>query len=268
MQGSSVSRRRTALEAAAWDSANSETTHTQGSAWWRLQGSGCAACLARRQAEGASLQWFLMENYRELPTLRALVGERFCVRHVDTLLTGANPQLAVTLEYLARVEVETLGWFRDGLTKRRHRRLRWRPRESCGLPARALLGDTAGRCPPCDAGATAALVATCEVLDLLEDVAERSAYRECDGLCRPHAWMALRESSDALADWLAADLQRRLNVTGTELNRYFAHLRGNDPKYLKDKVWARGARLLWGEGAEEEHGAGLDGSVPAHGSAP
>lgn len=220
---------------------------------WRLRQPGCPACLARQELEASSLSWFFLENYREGPTLRALIGKRFCAAHVGMLLAAGELKLSVTLEFLAGVEAATIGQFRKELRRHRHdRRSRLFGRGGRRVPPRALRADEPDHCPSCEAGRTAATVATAEVLSLLDDPRGRSAYAESQGLCRPHAWLALGDASNHVADWLAQDLQRRLLAAQRELNRYFEYLQGADAGYPRSGTSARAARLLWGEEMQAE----------------
>jgi len=214
---------------------------------WRLRGPGCPACAARREAETNALAWFFLENYRERATLRALTRSRYCVRHLNALLANPEPKLSVTLEYLVREEIGIVRRFRDDL--RRKRMTPWR-RSNPGerrLPRHARPADEPSRCPLCESGATAATVAVEEVLSLLEVEEGRAAYAAGDGLCGPHAWVALRDTPAKTAGWLAADFERRLQNIGGELSRYFAYQRGKDQAYADSDTWVRATRLVWGE---------------------
>lgn len=220
---------------------------------WRVRGRGCPACAAQREAETYALGWFLLENYRELATLRALMSSRYCARHLTALVAKREPKLSVTLEFLVREEVGILRRFREEL--RRRRWVPWR-RSNAGerrLPRHARPADRPSRCPLCDSGSTAATVAVEEVLSLLETNEGRSAYAASDGLCGPHGWMALRDAPARIADCLAADLERRLRSIGVELDRYYAYQRGRDDAYAHSNTWVRALHLVWGDTAGNDH---------------
>jgi hypothetical protein len=119
------------------------------------------------------------------------------------LLASGDPHLGVTLEYLSRRQMQTLERFRNGLLGRGLMpwRGRWGRRPS--LPRDAQPVDRPERCQFCAAGRTAAIVAIADVVELLDHNQGRSEYRASDGLCCPHAWIALREATGVVGDWLA-----------------------------------------------------------------
>jgi hypothetical protein len=217
---------------------------------WRLEGTGCTACNARREAGASSVGWFLRENYHEAATLTALIHRRFCGPHLAMLLASRDPHLGVTLEFLARRQVATLEGFRQGL------RRRWRAPWSFAfqrgrrLPAEAQPVDRPDRCQFCAAGSAAAVVAVADVVELLHDGRGRSAYQASDGLCGPHAWIALREAPKEVSDWLAEDMQGRLRTAEAEIDSWYASLRGGASGDFRTQAWARAAHLLWGGVAE------------------
>lgn len=217
---------------------------------WRVEGPGCPACRARREAGASSVGWFLRENYHEAATLAALIHRRFCEPHLAMLLGGRDSHLGVTLEFLARRQVATLEVFRRRL------RRRWRApwsvafRRGRRLPAEAQPVDRPDRCQFCAAGSGAAVVAVADVVELLHDGRGRSAYRASDGLCGPHAWMALREAPKEVSDWLADDMQGRLRAAEAEINSWYASLRGGASGDPRTQAWAGAAHLLWGGVAE------------------
>jgi hypothetical protein len=238
-----------------------EPDQTSPMASWRLREPGCPACAARREAETNALAWFFLENYRERATLRALTNSCYCVRHLAALLARPEPKLSVTFEYLVREEIRLVRRFRDEL-----RRKRWAPlrRSKAGerrLPRHARPADEPCRCPLCESGATAATVAIEEVLSLLEAEEGRAAYAASDGLCGPHAWVALRDAPAESAGWLAADVERRLQSIGAELSRYFAYQRGEDQAYVDSDAWVRATRLVWGESAGSERELSRDAAT-------
>ncbi len=214
---------------------------------WRLQGPGCAACAAQREAETNALAWFLLENYRERATLNALAQSRYCVRHLTALLTQREPKLSVTLEFLVREEVTTVRGFRAALPRKRRTPWSGSTAGRRRLPRSARPADEPARCPLCEAGATAAAVAVEEVLILLGAEEGRSAYAVSDGFCGPHAWIALREVPAGSADWLAGDFEKRLERMLPALNRYVGYQRGTDRAYADTDTWVRAIRLVWGE---------------------
>ena len=129
------------------------------------------------------------------------------------------------------------------------------------LPRHARPADEPCRCPLCESGATAATVAIEEVLSLLEAEEGRAAYAASDGLCGPHAWVALRDAPAESAGWLAADVERRLQSIGAELSRYFAYQRGEDQAYVDSDAWVRATRLVWGESAGSERELSRDAAT-------
>ena len=214
---------------------------------WRLQGPGCAACAAQREAETSALAWFLLENYRERATLNALAQSRYCVRHLTALLTQREPKLSVTLEFLVREEVRTVRGFRAALPRKRRTPWSGSTAGQRRLPRSARPADEPARCPLCEAGATAAAVAVDEVLILLGAEEGRSAYAASDGFCGPHAWIALREVPAGSADWLAGDFEKRLERMLPALNRHVGYQRGTDRAYADTDTWVEAIRLVWGE---------------------
>jgi hypothetical protein len=216
---------------------------------WRIEAGGCPACNAASRAEVSSVGWFLRENYHQAETQKALVRRRFCRQHLAMLLASRDPHLGVTLEFLARRQAETLERFRDGLFRRRL--LLWRRWSGGrrGLPADAEPVDPADRCQFCAAGRTAATVAIADVIEILHDSREQSAYLASDGFCCPHGWNALREAPAPLSDWLAGDMQRRLRQAEAAIDSWYASRRGGEPQISADQAWARAAELLWGSRA-------------------
>ena len=213
---------------------------------WRVEAAGCPACNARRGAEASSVGWFLRENYHEAATLTALIHRRFCGPHLAMLLGSRDPHLGVTLEFLARRQVATLEAFRRGL------RRRWRAPWSLAfhrgrrLPADAQPVDRPDRCQFCAAGSVAAMVAVSDVVELLQDAGGRAAYQASDGLCGPHAWIALREAPQAVGDWLAEEMQGRLRAAEAEIDSWYASLRSGAPGDPRTHAWGGAAHLLWG----------------------
>ena len=82
------------------------------------------------------------------------------------------------------------------------------------------------------------------------------AYQTSDGLCDPHAWIALREAPKEVSDWLAEDMQGRLRAAEAEIDSWYASLRGGASGDPRTQAWARAAHLLWGgvAGARRGHG--------------
>ena len=222
---------------------------------WRVDGGGCPACNARREAGASSVGWFLRENYHEAATLTALIHRRFCGPHLAMLLGSRDPHLGVTLEFLARRQVATLEVFRHRLRRRWYAPWSVAFQRGRRLPAEAQPVDRPDRCQFCAAGSAAAVVAVADVVELLHDGRGRSAYQTSDGLCGPHAWIALREASKEVSDWLAEDMQGRLRAAEAEIDSWYASLRGGASGDPRTQAWARAAHLLWGGVAEP--GAGM-----------
>jgi hypothetical protein len=217
---------------------------------WRTDAPGCPACNAAHQAEVASLGWFLRENYHQAETLAALVRRRFCRQHLAMLLASRDAHLGVTLEFLARRQAETLERFRARLLGRRPRLWgRWLRRRRRALPDDAQPVDQPERCQFCAAGRTAATVAITDVTELLEDPPGRAAYLASDGLCCPHAWIALREAPLEVSSWLAEDMQRRLREAEADIDGWYVSRREGGSLMPASQAWARAAGLLWGSAA-------------------
>ena len=212
---------------------------------WRLRTRGCPACAAAREAEAASFAWFLRENYRQAETLAALAHRRFCREHLRLLLASRDAHLAATLEHLARRQSEALEAFQARALRRRlllPAVSRWRR-----VPRQLQTADEPDGCQFCTGGRRAATVAVAEVLELLREDRWRAAYVASDGLCCPHAWMALCEAPAEVAGWLAAETQRRLGLAQTGIDDWYRSLRRGAPTTSAAPAWAEAAHLVWGD---------------------
>lgn len=211
---------------------------------------GCPLCRAGAEAEARYLDWFLLENYYSLPTLVQLERTRFCRWHAAEAFRQVDDgHLTGTFQALSQVELDTLRAFGDSLERERRARF-GRARDRHQLPDSAQVAGEPEGCPVCEAGARAALVASYDLAQALETEDGRSAYREHDGLCRPHLWLVLRDAPREVATWLVADSMRRIDALLAEFERYFHRLdyrHQDEPKGEEQTAWQRALRFFWGD---------------------
>jgi hypothetical protein len=150
-------------------------------------GSGCPVCPLVLETERAVVFWLDRANVREAATSDRIVAARgLCGRHWSMLLRRARGDLGVAGARLGARLAERLELDLD-------------EREP-GPPS---------RCPVCASvrrreASTLAILAS-----LLRDPATEAAYRASDGLCRPHARLALDEPLEPGVATAIADTHRR-----------------------------------------------------------
>ncbi len=213
-----------------------------------LKQAGCPICRIGDEALKTNLSWLLKQDYDSPSRLtKILEGGGFCRTHAAWIAAhGPDYAGSVMMEKLAsHYEGAVKAWIlalERGADKRSLRRLR---------PDLRRMFPSTETCVACQTVQASEAAAIRQLVNLLAEEGEknRNLYAVSDGLCARHFTHSMEIAPQAVALFLARDMERRLEALTGELRGFLkqpAFSSRKAPRESGRKAWLEGLTRLYG----------------------